>query len=136
MDASDLAREIVTYNMLPDRTSPLALVVGGHLIAGSTFAVTAPIENGRQILRVIYPQRNWAKIDYDCHNLEGVAICIDAQMIARETTWIELIKQSERPRVMDDELSSWQVNDESRAIRIQEIKQILTSLLVIDHNYD
>ncbi len=136
MDASDLAREIVTYNMLPDRTSPLALVVGYHLIAGSTFVVTAPIENGRQILRVIYPQRNWAKIDYDCHNLEGVAICIDAQMIARETTWIELI--SGRPRVMDDELSSWQVNvnDESRAIRIQEIKQILTSLLVIDHKYD
>lgn len=62
MNPSDLAKEVGAFNMLRDRPSPLALVVG-YVGPCLCYVVTAPVEKGRQIFRVNNPTR--FSVDYD-----------------------------------------------------------------------
>ena len=84
MNASDLAQEVVAFNALRDRPSRLALVV--HNGYGSTctpvLTILAPIEKGRQILRIIFPEihaRGRVTVDYARNDLEAAAVLIESK---------------------------------------------------------
>lgn len=156
MDAADLAREVVAYNQLRDRPSPLVLVVYSRMWRGQlgvrnravTMRITSPIENGQLMLRVSFPplganghglddQGGRAVLEYDAvNNLEGVASCIEGYMTHSGNYDMILFVLLENGDLGPNPLGKWhldQVGDGGHcrtATRIQILQQILRSLLV------
>ena len=141
MNASDLAKEVVAFNALRDRPSRLALVVHNGYGPTCTPALTilAPIENGRQILRVIFPESNArgrVTVDYDRDDLEAVAVLTESKMNYRNDK-ITLLENMEFIS-MDNRLTDWSFyryysgdGKPSLDVKIQEIKLILSTLISI-----
>ena len=162
MDARDLAREVVAYAQPQDRSSPLVLVVYCPTWRGRdvrnehiTMRITAPVENGRLILRLTFPTPNYTPtlgqndaqndnvssariiLEYDgVNNLEGAASCIEGFMTCRANYGMMLFKMSENGNLGPISLAKWDLSfQEERgnqtASRLQIIQQILRSLLVM-----
>ena len=164
MDAKDLAREVVAYTQPRDRLSPLVLVVFCRSWRGrdvrnenNTMRITAPIENGCLILRIIFPTPNYAPtlghnvqnnvrleertlertvLDYDgTNNLEGAASCIEGHMSYRDNHDIMLFNLLSSGDLGPNPLSRWSLSFEVErgnhtTSRLQIIQQILRSLLL------
>lgn len=161
MEAMDLAREVVTYSQRRDRPSSLVLVVYDRTGRGierrdekSTMRITAPIENGRLIFRVSFPQFRppaWSNsiptgapaverivLEYDgSNNLEGAAACIEGHMTHRLMNNVMLfnILEGGVGGLGPDPLAMWSLSfGEERGnkttARLQIIQQMLRSLLV------
>jgi hypothetical protein len=143
MNASDLAKEVVAFNALRDRPSRLALVV--HNGYGSTctpvLTILAPIEKGRQILRIIFPEihaRGRVTVDYARDDLEAAAVLIESKTSYRNDV-ITLLENMEFIS-MDNRLTDWSVSryysgsgdgKYSLDVKIQEIKLIVSTLISI-----
>ncbi len=100
-----------------------------------TLQVTAPVENGRQILRVdipAYPRpRSWRTVlDYDATNLEGVASCIEGYMFNNDLDELRLFEVT-GGLSRDCLVGTWSLLKDNE-IQSQRIPHILKSLLVIN----
>lgn len=133
MNISDLAKEVADFNMLRDRPSPLILTLKDPWPTNSdALFVLAPIVNGRNILTVSLPERDSA-VDFDASNVEAVAVLIESKMLR---AGMQLILSRQREDRTLQEFSSWRFDTDrnadytQRALRIQEIKQILSVLFV------
>ena len=162
MDAADLAREVVAYNQPNDRPPRLVLVIYSRSWRGrdvrnenNTMRITAPIENGRLILRVAFPRPNDAPpaigrhaqnniqaaeertvLDYDgTNNLEGAASCIEGHMSYRDNHDVMLFNLLDNGDLGANPLARWSLSfEEERGnqtiSRLRIIQQILKSLLL------
>jgi len=143
MDAADLAREVCAYNQLLDRPSRLVLAVipvGTIRMAKEfTMKVTAPVENGCQIVRCDippYPPRSRRTVlDYEFANLEGVAACIEGYMLNNNIHELRLFEVTNGEFFENDSLvGKWSFNNENERgndSRSQRILSILKSLFIL-----
>ena len=154
MNAQDLAREVVAYNNPRDRPSSLVLVVFCRSWRGRdvrnenhTMRITAPIEDGRILLRIVFPtiihegnhtvQTNKTVLEYDAtSNTEGAASCIEGFCTCRDNHEIIMFKLLEDGELGAEPLTRWSLSfpkekDNQTTTRLQIIQQILRSLLVM-----
>ena len=128
--ASTLAREVVAYTKLRDRPSKLALVVASAS-ADRKFTVTAPIVNGRQLLRVTGPGATDIA-DYDHNNFEGVATIIESGL--HSYTILHLCAISNSGDLARPPITSWASlhTMKTHQDRLDIILKILKTLFTID----
>ncbi|KAL3770498.1 hypothetical protein ACHAWU_009337 [Discostella pseudostelligera] len=144
MDAADLAREVCAYNQLLDRPSRLVLAVipvGTIRMAKEfTLKVTAPVENGSQIVRCEIPsfpppRSRRTVLDYEFTNLEGVAACIEGYMLNNNIHELRLFEVTNGEFFENDSLvGKWSFNNENERVndsRLQRILSILKSLFIL-----
>jgi len=129
--ASTLAREVVAYTKLRDRPSKLALVVASANAPDRKFTVTAPIVNGRQLLRVTWPGATDIA-DYDRNNCEGVAIIIESGL--HSNTILHLCAISNSGDLARPPITSWASlhTMKTHQDRLDIILKILKTLFTID----
>ncbi len=128
--ASTLAREVVAYTKLRDRSSHLALVI--RLFSGREYlTVIAPIVNGQQILRIL---RKGVKksADYDCNNMEGVAVIVESWLSGSRCLHLCMILDS--GALSRHPLASWDFlsKESDHHVKLEKIREILKSLLTIE----
>jgi len=144
MDAADLAREVCAYNQLLDRPSRLVLAVipvGTIRMAKEfTLKVTAPVENGSQIVRCEIPsfpppRSRRTVLDYEFTNLEGVAACIEGYMLNHNIPELRLFEVTNGEFFENDSsVGKWSFNNENERVndsRLQRILSILKSLFIL-----
>jgi len=144
MDAADLAREVCAYNQLLDRPSRLVLAVipvGTIRMAKEfTLKVTAPVENGSQIVRCEIPsfpppRSRRTVLDYEFTNLEGVAACIEGYMLNNNIHELRLFEVTNGEFFENDSsVGKWSFNNENERVndsRLQRILSILKSLFIL-----
>lgn len=160
MEATDLARQVAAFNQPADRPSPLVLVVFSQRWRGLdirnrnlTMRITAPIEDGRLVLRIVFPTPNYtptigrnnaetnvqtegATLEYDgSNNLEGAAACIEGHMALRDVHDIMLFDFLDDGELGANPLSRWSLCFEGErgnqtSSRLHILQQILRSLSV------
>lgn len=159
--ASELAKEIVQMSQRQDRASPLVLIVYSRSTRSAdirneqeTMRVTAPIENGKLILRVCFPVPNTTYtpihlrqqnvhtnnqlaeqtiLDYDADNIEGAATCIEGYMSYRDKRDVMLFQMIDNGALGQFPLSRWTLEENQSgktASRVQTMQKILNVLLV------
>ena len=147
MDAADLAREVCTFDHRRDRPSPLVLIVcpigATRLLKETAFKITAPVEDGRQIIRCDIPafpppRSRRTVLDYDRTNLDGAASCIEGYMLNNNVHELRLLllEVSDGGWFENDRLvGRWTFAQESQiqnGSRLISIQSILKSLFTRD----
>lgn len=159
--ASELAKEIVQLSQRQDRASPLVLIVYSRSTRYAdirneqgTMRVTAPIEGGKLIFRVCFPDPNTTNtpihlrqqnvnnnielseqtiLDYDAENIEGAATCIEGYMSYRDKRDVMLFQVIDNGALGQFPLSRWTLQENQSAktaSRVQTLQKILNVLLV------
>lgn len=163
--ASDLAREIIAKTQLHDRSSPLVLIVYSRSLSGriirnesETMRITAPAHQGRIVIRISFPNPNFAAaatqtqrdgdrhnpsrqqtvLDYDATTcLEGAASCVVGYMSYRDHQDIMMFLLESDGKLGQCPLARWSLDDNSSpgaattSHKIQITQQILRAILVL-----
>jgi hypothetical protein len=123
MDAADLAREVVAFANR-ERPSNLALVVKRGF--KPFLKVTAPIENGRRLLRIT--QKGITKTaDFDYNNLDRVSIILESAVLRGSDPTLFLYMDN-KFRDMDNCITYWNfsgINTDDRQVQMQDLLKCL-----------
>lgn len=131
MDAADLAKEVVAF-AIRDRPSNLVLVIKRR---GKTFLkITAPIENGRRLLRI--KQTGITKTaDFDYNNMGRVLIILESTVLHSSDRNLYLYMDTKSGDLSNDYITYWNfsgINTGDRQVQRQQMQDVLGCLFTID----
>ena len=124
MDAADLAREVVAFANR-ERSSNLALVVKRSF--KPFLKVTAPIENGRRLLRIT--QIGITKTaDFDYNNLDRVSIILESAVLRSCDQNLFLYMEKKCGDLSGKSITYWNFSDINTADRQVQMQDLLKCL--------